>query len=113
MALIDVICSWINVSVTLVCSRQTLCFAIRMARHATNIKKMSLAWNLMFFSAGFTIPTPSLFHPECATNCHDQMLFAFVDIETISDLISIEPESDQCIAMATFVSDSPTHSLTN
>ena len=79
-------------NVTLVCSRQTLCFAMRMARHATNIKHV----------LGLDLDTrPLPFHPECAINCHNQMVFAFVDIETISDHIFIGPESDhwECLSL--------------
>ena len=72
---------------------------MRMARHATNIKHV----------LGLDLDTrPLPFHPECAMNCHDQIVFAFVDIETISDFIFIQPESDQCtirLPMSTDISE--------
>ena len=97
----------LDVSVTLVCSRQTLYFAMRMARHATNIKNvLGLEFNVLLCRIYDTHPLP--FHPECAINCHNQMVFAFVDIETISDFIFIQPESDQCtirLPMSTDISE--------
>ena len=102
----DLLLDQCNVSVTLVCSRQTLCFAMRMARHATNIKNvLGLEFDVLFCRIYDTHPLP--FHPECAINCHNQMVFAFVDIETISDFIFIEPESDHWLPL------SVTHSVTH